>query len=413
MPGYGPALFSAGGLGLGKIGGPRVWDAVFLTAGFWVLALSLWMGVGVVGGTLERISSRSMQIHADFDTFWRSARALLSGGDLYDTGARLVNLNPPVWSVLISPFGLLEVLTAYRAFVFVSLILTVGYLAWVAEEVGLRPAWAVVGVVMLLFSSPMLSTLALGQVYPVLALGLVVAWISDRRDRHAVSGVALGLVVALKPSLLPVLLWPLVRRRWGALGAALLSGAAATLVGFVVAGPGATFDYVRILGEGSASPYWDNASLPGAAARLFVENPYAEHAATLPWMVFLAYALGIGAIALTAARVAHGPEAGLWALVAASLLASPIAWHNYLVLLGPGVLLLLARGLAGPAFFLLALQSIPAQWPLLWNDEGTVAASLAMTLYLLVLLAHWLVLLFASGSSEEATAPLPGGVRPG
>ena len=391
----------------------RVWDAVFLTVGFWVLALSLWMDVGVIGGTLERISTRSMDIHADFDTFWRSARALLSGGDLYDTGARLVNLNPPVWSVLISPLGLLDVLTAYRTFVFFSLILTVGYLAWVAEEVGLRPAWAVVGTVMLLSSSPMLSTLALGQVYPVLALGLVAAWMADRRGRERFSGAALGLVVALKPSLLPVLLWPLARRRWGALGAALLSGAVATLVGFVVAGPGATFDYVRVLSEGSASPYWDNASLPGAAARLFTENPYAMHAATLPWTVIVAYAVGIGAIALTAARVAHGPEAGLWALVAASLLASPIAWHNYLVLLGPGVLLLLARGMAGPAFFLLALQSIPAQWPLLWNDEGTVAASVAMTLYLFILLAHWLVLLFASALSEEATTPLPDAARTG
>ena len=391
----------------------RVWDAVFLTVGFWVLALSLWMDVGVIGGTLERISTRSMDIHADFDTFWRSARALLSGGDLYDTGARLVNLNPPVWSVLISPLGLLDVLTAYRTFVFFSLILTVGYLAWVAEEVGLRPAWAVVGTVMLLFSSPMLSTLALGQVYPVLALGLVAAWMADRRGRERFSGAALGLVVALKPSLLPVLLWPLARRRWGALGAALLSGAVATLVGFVVAGPGATFDYVRVLSEGSASPYWDNASLPGAAARLFTENPYAVHAATLPWTVIVAYAVGLGAIALTAARVAHGPEAGLWALVAASLLASPIAWHNYLVLLGPGVLLLLARGMAGPAFFLLALQSIPAQWPLLWNDEGTVAASVAMTLYLFILLAHWLVLLFASALSEEATTPLPDAARTG
>jgi hypothetical protein len=49
---------------------------------------------------------------------------------------------------------------------------------------------------------------------------------------------------------------------------------------------------------------------------------------------------------------------------------SPIAWHNYLVLLGPGVLLLLARGRAGAAFLLLALQCIPAQWPLIWNDRG-------------------------------------------
>ena len=191
--------------------------------------------------------------------------------------------------------------------------------------------------------------------------------------------------------------------------AALAAGAAATLVGVVAAGPGAPLDYIGILSDGSASPYWDNASLPGAAARLFTDSPYAEHAATLPWTVYVAYALGIGAIAFTAMRVRHGPEAGLWALVAASLVASPIAWHNYLVLLGPGLLLLLARGRAGPAFLLLALQSIPAQWPLIWNDEGTVTASLALTLYLYILVTHWLVFLAAAGETDDDTQPVGAG----
>ena len=367
-----------------------------IMAGFWVLAASLWMQVGYMAGTLERISTRSMEIHVDFDSFWRSARAMLEGQDIYDTGVSLVNLNPPLWTALISPLGLLEPLTAYRVFVLVSLVIVVAYLAWTVEELRLRPGWTAVGVVLLLLSSPLLATLALGQVYPVLALGLVASWVADRRDKQEVSGAALGLVVALKPSLLPVLLWPLVRQRWRAFVAALVSGAVATLVGVVAVGPGATLDYVGVLRDRSVSAYWDNASLPSAAARLFTENPYAQNVATLPWMIFVGYALGIAAIALTAARIRHGPEVGLWALVAASLLASPIAWHNYLVLLGPGVLLLLARGMAAPAFLLLALQAIPAQWPLLWNERGTVAATLAMTLYLYILIAHWLALLAAA-----------------
>jgi alpha-1,2-mannosyltransferase/arabinofuranan 3-O-arabinosyltransferase len=367
-----------------------------IMAGFWVLAASLWMQVGYMAGTLERISTRSMEIHVDFDSFWRSARAMLEGQDIYDTGVTLVNLNPPLWTALISPLGLLEPLTAYRVFVLISLVIVVAYLAWTVEELRLRPGWTAVGVVMLLLSSPMLATLALGQVYPVLALGLVAAWVADRRERQEISGVALGLVVALKPSLLPVLLWPLVRRRWRALSAAVVSGAVATLVGAIAVGPGATLDYIGVLRDRSVSAYWDNASLPSAAARLFTENPYAQNVATLPWMVPVGYALGIAAIALTAMRIRHGPEVGLWVLVAASLLASPIAWHNYLVLLGPGVLLLLARGMVAPAFLLLALQSIPAQWPLIWNERGTVVASLAMTLYLYILIAHWLALLAAT-----------------
>lgn len=385
-------------------GGARVWDAVLYTVAFWVFVAAVWMDVRYLGGALGRISTSSMRVHVDFDSFWLSARAFLGGGDIYDAGARLVNLNPPVWTVLISPLGLLEAIDAYRLFVVVSILLVLGYLAWTAEELRLRPVWAVVGAGLLLLSSPLLSTLALGQVYPVLALGLVAAWISDRRDRQWPSGASLGLVVALKPSLAPILLWPLVRRRWGSFLAACVSGLAATLVGLVVAGPSATFRYVRILNEGFASAYWDNASIPAAATRFFTEHRFGENVATLPWMVYVGYAVGIGVVALTAVRIRGGGDAGLWALVAASLLASPIAWHNYLVLLAPGVLLLLARGWISPALFLLALQAIPAQWPLLWNDGGTIGATFALTLYLYVLLAHWALLLLAVKPEAPETA---------
>ena len=378
-------------------------DALLITVAFWVLVLALWLDVRSIAGILERISTTSMNIHGDFDTFWRSSAAFWEGRDVYDTGARLQNLNPPLWILLISPFGLLEPLIAYRVFVLMTLVMTVGYLAWMADELRLRPVWAVVGTAMLLFSSPLLATLALGQIYPILALLLVAAWMADRRDKLSFCGGILGVVVALKPSLAPILLWPLVRRRWRAFGVALICGAVATLVGAVVVGPGATLDWLRLLSDRSPSliPYWDNASLPGAATRLFTESPFAQHVATWTWTIPVAYALGIGAIVLTAARVRQGAEVGLWALVAASLLASPIAWHNYLVLLGPGILLLLARGRAGMAFLLLALQSIPAQWPLLWSERDTVAATLALTLYLYILITHWLALLSA------AKEPLP------
>src|SRR5918995_5786791 len=383
------------------------------TAGFGVLAVSIWLQIAYMGAALGRIATGSMEVHADFDSFWRSARAMLEGQNIYDTGVELVNLTPPVWTVIISPLGLLEPLTAYRVIVLVSVAIVVAYLAWTVEELRLGPGWTAVGVSMLLLSSPLLATLALGQVYPVLALGLVVSWMAERRERQEVSGAALGLVVALKPSLLPVLLWPLVRRRWRAVVSALVAGGVATLVGVIVLGLGATLDYIGVLRDRSVSAYWDNASLPAAAARVFTENFYAQNVATLPWMVPVGYALGIAAILLTAVRVRHGPEVGLWALVAASLLASPIAWHNYLVLLGPGVLLLLARGRAATAFLLLALQSIPAQWPLIWNDRETVMASLAMTLYLYILIAHWLALLAATKEPANAFRPEPAADEPG
>jgi len=369
------------------------------------LLFALGLDVHFGPGILETISTDSVRAHGDFNTFWHSAAALWEGENIYDTGAEAENRNPPFWTLLISPLGLLKPLLAYRVFSMLSVIMAMGYLTWMAGEVRLSPRWAVLGTALLLLSSPLLKTLALGQIYPILTTGLVAAWISDRRGRSTVSGGVLGLVVALKPSLAPIVLWPLVRRKWKAFLAALGSAGAATLVGAVVAGPGATLDWVRLLSDETVNPFWDNASLSSAAARLFTDNESARPIMTLPWMVPLAYALGIGTIVFTAAKVRHGPEAGLWALVAASLLASPIAWHNYLVLLGPGILLLLARGWAAPGFLLLALQAIPPYWPALWAGKDTVLATLALTLYFYILAAHWLVLVLVAGRQDAGRKP--------
>ena len=392
---------------LRKAGGWFAWAAnvVLLLAALGVMVLAVVLQVRLGVGTLERISTEFMDIHADFVSFRQSALAMRSGGDIYDSGARLVNLNPPIWTVLMFPFTLIGELNAYRLFVLVVLITTIGYLAWMAEELRLRAGWAVVGAGMLIVSSPLLATFALGQMYPVLALGLVAAWATDRRGWSLVSGVALGLVVALKPSLAPLVLWPLFRRQWEMLGATIISGAAATLLGSLVLGSQATLKYVDVIRRVKLEAFWDNASLPSAALRLFTENEFTRPLADWPWVLPVAYAIGIGLVLFTAYWVRDGSEGGLWAIVAASLIASPIAWNNYLVLLGPGILLLMARRRVPLALLLLALQFIPAQWPDLWSSKDTIFATLALTLYLYILVIHWLSFL-TLGSREETRESL-------
>ena len=390
--------------------GWSAWDVVFVAVSVGCLILSLWLHLRFGDGTLERISSDSMDVHADFDTFWRSAGAVWTGESVYDTGARLVNLNPPFWAVLLSPLALLEPLEAYRVFVLLTLVMVVGYLAWTANEVRLRGGWAVVAAGMLLLSSPLMATIALGQMYPVLALGLVAAWWADRRGMGIASGLALGLVLAIKPTLAPVILWPIMRRRWDTLGATIFSGAAATLVGVAVLGKGATMEYARVLDRAMVSGYWDNASIPGAATRLFTQNGFIEPVVTLPGALPVAFTVGIGIVIFTALRISRdtgsGAEAGLWAMVAASLLASPVTWHNYLLLLAPGVLLLLAHGKTSLAFLLLSLQFIPPQWPEIWEDQAPLLAALGLTLYTFILLAHWLA--FLTFEDKKPSEPEPG-----
>lgn len=359
-----------------------------------VLGVVAWLNYRHGVDSLNRIATGSMDVHADFETFWRSAYALLSGEPVYDTGARLANLNPPLWVLLTVPLALLEPLDAYRLFTLLMLAVFVGTLSWMAGESRIGSGAAVAISVVLVLSSPLMSTLGLGQMYPVLAFGLVGAWAADRRGMGGVSGVFLGLVAAFKPTLVLVLLWPLFRRRWGTLGAAVLSGAGATLLGFVAAGPRVTFEYAgTLLGE-SVNGYWDNASLHSTAIRFFTENDYAENFAQLPWMVVVAQVLALGLVGLTAYLVRGGTEWGLWAVVAASLLASPVAWNNYLVLLAPAVVLLFARGRYAPGALLIGLQLVPPRWPLFWNGDETLLATFALSLYTFILLAHWIPLLF-------------------
>ncbi len=388
--------------------GFRVRDAVLVGAAVFIVGVSI--GIHLIFGSeaVAKLTSSSTFDHFDFETFWYSAKALWEGRNIYyDTGHEAVTSSPPFFIVLISPLGLMEAITAYKVYALIMLSISVGYLAWMAEELRLRTGWAVVGVVMLLLSMPMLTTLSLGQTYQLLAFGLVAAWIADRRGNLIAAGCALGFVVVMKPSLAPVLLWPLVRRRWGMLAASIASGAAVMLIGIAVAGPGATLDWLRFVANRGVDEVWTNASLPGQADRLFRENAFAEPIAVLPWMVPAAFVLGIGLILIAVLKAWQGSEMGLWALVAASLLASPLAWENYLVLLGPGILLLIARGQWALALLLLALQTFPSEWRLLWQDANQVVAALALTLYLCVLFVHWLVFVtFKEGPARASTPAL-------
>lgn len=391
-------------MGTKKIARPRVQNAALTTAAVLVAGVALGIHLRFGSEAITRLTSGSTFDHFDFETFWYSAKALWEKrGIYYDTGHGAVSANPPLFTVLISPLGLLEGIVAYKVYALTMLWISVGYLAWTAEELKLRAGWAIGGTVALLLSMPMLTTLSLGQMYPLLALGLVAAWVADRRGKAVASGVALGVVVTLKPSLMPVLLWPLVRRRWNTLGASVASAAAVLVAGAIVVGPYATLDWLRFVASRGVDEVWTNASLPGQAERLFTENGFAEPVAVLPWMVPVAFVVGVGLIVLSTAKARRDPEMGLWALVVASLLASPVAWENYLVLLGPGILLLVGRGGWAVALLLIALQAFPSEWRLIWEDANDTVEALALTLYCLAGIVHWFVFMTFRGEPTAAS----------
>ena len=341
------------------------------------------------------------ELHPDFDTFRASAVALVQGGDIYDTPAKLRNLNPPLLAVLLTPFALLDALPAYRLFTVVSLLMVVGAVLVVARELRLTAGVSAAVVLVVLAASPLHGTLLLGQIYGLLLVGLAVGWVAERRGHPLLAAACYGVTVALKPSLGPLLLLPLVLRRWRPAATGFAAAAAATLLGVLVAGPASGLQWLRIGLTEPVPDTADNASLPGLAVRLGLPSAVGT---------VLGLAVLVGTLAALGRWRRQVDPAGTapWAVLAAGLLMSPIAWHNYLMLLWPGVLLLLAVDgrtphRPGRAAVLLAVAVIPVSWNALW-PAGAEWAVPGRTLYCAVLLAYWWVLLSSSRSAGRVAA---------
>jgi alpha-1,2-mannosyltransferase len=341
-------------------------------------------------------SNDMRELHVDFDTFWHSAVALTQGGDIYHTSAKLTNLNPPVLTALFTPFAALDALTAYRVWVVLTLLMVVGSILAVARELRLKPLHTAGALLAVLASSPLHGTLVLGQIYPLLLVGLVAGWIAERRGHPVLAAVLYGVTVAFKPSLAPLLLLPAVQRRWAPMRAGFVSAAVATLAGMLVAGPSSGFEWLRIALIEPVPDTVDNASLPGLAVRLGAPSAVG---------LVLGLVVLVGTLAWCGRHRDRIDPAGTvaFAVVAAGLLLSPIAWHNYLMLLWPGVLVLITLGRGAAAAALLAVAVIPVSWNAEWATSGLGA--LPHSLYLAILLGYWIVLsrsalLVAPGSPD-------------
>ncbi|HVM63319.1 MAG TPA: glycosyltransferase 87 family protein [Acidimicrobiales bacterium] len=194
--------------------------------------------------------------------------------------------------------------------------------------------------VLVLVCSTTIVGLQMGTLNALLLLGLAAAW--KYRDRPLVCGVIVGILAVAKLFLVPVAVWLVLRRRFRAAAAAVLTGAAVLAAGFVV-GPMGPARYLRML----SALQGQEATRSWSLTSLFRNVGLGPHVA-------LAGALAVGAVVLACGqRLGRGEPALFGAAVLASLLISPIVWSSYLVLLavpllaagaGDGVLVTLAVG---------------------------------------------------------------------
>lgn len=181
-------------------------------------------------------------LHNDFVEYWAAARVLLAHGNPYSppailraeastgfSGARpLLMWNPPWTLPFVLPFGFLSYSRASAIWLLMNLgiVFVCADLLW--REYGGEPRRRWLGWLLAASFFPLLTALGLGQIGPLILLG-VTLFLRYQASRPLLAGAA-TLLIAVKPQLL-YLFWLLLlldgtqRRRWR-----LLAGAAAALL---------------------------------------------------------------------------------------------------------------------------------------------------------------------------------------
>lgn len=297
-------------------------------------------------------------IKTDYTTFYSSLQLLLEGKNIYTpvpinsldfidipTMTRdtlYPNLNPPIFTLLFSPLGLLPYEASFWVWFLLSLAFGLSAVAAVWHAMG-RPnhdAMLALALLLLCYFPTFASTL-LGQTSLLVFMLVAGGWMLAREGRDRSGGVLLGLALAMKIFLGLFLVFFLAQRRWRLLAWMLASFAACWMLGLFALGPEAYGEYVRMLQSITwHSSNW-NASAYGFFTRIFGGSENVPLIDSQPLGLAL---YGCLSLLLVAGIIRHprpGPDQdaslgfdlGFSFTLVASLLIAPLGWMYYFQLL--------------------------------------------------------------------------------
>jgi hypothetical protein len=333
----------------------------------WELAAFVWLPAIVIGYACW-FELRTRKPLEDFGIFRTAALSVLHGHSPYvaPTAAAVSHFDkfvyPPVAALAFAPFTALPSGPAKVLMFAASLAAIFGALRLLQVE-----DWRCYGVAV--FSAPAINTLALGAITSFLLLGAALVW--RYRDNAAVAAVATALTAVIKLFLWPLGVWLLVTRRWRAAILCASIGALLLLGGWAVidfAGLGSYPTLVHLLEQVEGPVSYSAVALLGLSGT-------AATAATV--VLSLASVVGIA----FAARGADGDRRALAVAVVASLVATPLVWLHYLLLLFVPIALYRPR-LSGIWFLPLLLWLTPTT-----HSHGTtwrIALALAVVIVVAV-----------------------------
>jgi hypothetical protein len=321
---------------------------------------------------ITRVSSPE----ADMVSYYDGTQRLREGLPLYRPNISIQQQNfqfiyPPPLAFILMPFPSYQ--AAWWGWGIFSIVCWLGSLGLILRELWpsirqrLAPMWRPLLIAALINFPPVESHLFWGQVQLQLLLLLTASWLCLRRGREGWAGVLLGLAIALK--LFPALLIAplLVQRRWRCIAVALATAGGVFALSFMLVGWDQGYYYLtKVLPEvdRSLSGVSNATTSIGAVLRGTTGS-----AALAYWVSLFIRGAVVVAIMAAATRVMRAPDQALALGMTTLVLAPPVVWEHYFVLLYLPWLELLARAssrrllLMALALFLIATASLAYHMP--------------------------------------------------
>ena len=305
----------------------------------------------------------------DYPQFHQAAQAILDGRDPYHvvvTSWWGPYPYPPLPALATVPLTLFSIRTA-GLLVEATLV---GAALGAIFVAGVRD-WRCYGVALLW--PPVIGSIETGNLTLWLALAAALAW--RRRDRLVVPASAIGVALALKLFLWPLVVWFAATRRLRAAGLSLVVGTAVLLLSWAAIGFSGLLEYPGLLRRLDRTVGGEAYTTYAAGVDLGLPTPLAQ----AMWIV-----IGLTLVAGVVLVGRSGDDRSAFILaVAASLALTPIVWLHYFALLV--VVVAVAQPTLGLLWFLpLVLVAVPGRGPTSFErSQVLVVAAVTIGLSLL------------------------------
>ncbi len=278
----------------------------------------------------------------DFGSFYTSGLKLQNGENPYDpnseyifdisfarvdAGGKMINLNPPISAMVfqfISKFEPHQAMTIWQI-LSAGIYLVVVWILVTSYRSNVRPGL----VIWALTLAGFWHTLVLGQIYTLLLLFTALGWIFLEREKYIAAGVAIGLMIAIKPNFI---IWPLFLLISGYT----LTSAISVISSLVISVIPMAFYGTKIYSQwlAASSLQIETLRMPGNSSILGLSARFDN----IPLGIGISLLLLIALLALSRLKSPYHMDRSEYVSalgIIGSLLASPISWTGYTILLLP------------------------------------------------------------------------------